>query len=510
MRKELVCMAIVLGFVLAPMASLADDVQDQMQRMEDRMAQMEDRLQATNDQLDAANDVVVRQQEIIDRSGIADQTAGSSGVAAFLDSLELGGWLAGSYFYNFNDPNGENIGGANQGITGFAYPFHPDHDSFSVDQLWFEMERPVTESNRAGFRADLCYGKICDILSNGGSGDGHSGSSDDFNLYQAYIQYLAPVGEGVTFKFGKFGTLIGAEVAPTVYNMNITRGHVYNLLQPVTQVGVLAEMEFGDGFHGTIGYINESVTANDTDLNLDQAFTGQLGWSGETLGVNLSGTYGSTNGAINNSGVAFLSGVPSSATIGAGTGPGGSCVPGASTICSLESDKEIIGDIVVTWDPTPEFSGWLNATYREIDLSQTKTKINATTGQFPSTFGSDAAAWGVAAAGRYALNEKLGMALRAEYLSDEDGFFTGLAFLGAATCSGGVPCGVPGRQVELMSLTGTMDYSLTEQLMVRGEVRYDQADVNRASDKIFFADGNETRDFENDQITAGVEVIYNF
>ena len=103
MRKELVCMAVVLGFVLAPLASQADDMQDQMQRMEDRMANMEDRLQATNDQLDAANDVVGRQQEIIDRSGIADQTA-SSGVAAFLDSLELGGWLAGSYFYNFNDP----------------------------------------------------------------------------------------------------------------------------------------------------------------------------------------------------------------------------------------------------------------------------------------------------------------------------------------------------------------------------------------------------------------------
>ena len=30
--------------------------------------------------------------------------------------------------------------------------------------------------------------------------------------------------------------------------------------------------------------------------------------------------------------------------------------------------------------------------------------------------------------------------------------------------------------MELISLTGTMDYSLTEQLMVRGEVRYDQAD----------------------------------
>ena len=85
MRNGFVCMAIVLSFVLAPMASLADDVQNQLQRMEDRMAEMEDRLQATNDQLEAANDVVTRQQEVIDRSGIADQTAGSSGVAAFLD-----------------------------------------------------------------------------------------------------------------------------------------------------------------------------------------------------------------------------------------------------------------------------------------------------------------------------------------------------------------------------------------------------------------------------------------
>jgi hypothetical protein len=517
MRNGLVCTAIVLSFVLAPMASLADDVQNQLQRMEDRMAEMEDRLQATNDQLEAANDVVTRQQEVIDRSGIADQTAGSSGVAAFLDSLELGGWLAGSYFYNFNDPNGEGIAGANQGISGFQYPFHPDHDSFSVDQLWFEMERPVTESNRAGFRADLCYGKTCDILSNGGSGDYHSGSSNDFNLYQAYVQYLAPVGEGVTFKFGKFGTLIGAEVAPTVYNMNVTRGHVYNLLQPITQVGLLAEMEFGDGFHGALGYINENVTANDTDLNLDQAFTGQLGWSGETLGVNLSGTYGSTNGALNNEltgTTAFLgNNTPSQAGNGAFNTP---CDP-STTICSLESDKETIADLVITWDPTPEFSAWLNATYREVELSQSKALINTATGQGASVFGSDVAAWGVAVAGRYAINDKLGFAMRAEYLDDEDGFFTGLAFSGAGGCES-VPsdgnasgfCGVAGKNVQLISLTGTMDYSLTEQLMVRGEVRYDQADLDRVSDRVFFGDGNRAEDFENDQITAGVEVIYNF
>jgi hypothetical protein len=505
MRKELVCMAIVLGFVLAPMASRADDVQDQMQRMEDRMAEMEDRLQATDDQLEAANDVVGRQQEIIDRSGIADQTAGSSGVAAFLDTLELGGWLAGSYFYNFNDPKGENLNGANTGISGFGYPFHPDSNSFQVDQLWFEMERPVTESQRAGFRADFCYGKTCDILSNGReSGIGasyglsNSGSDDQFNLYQAYVQYLAPLGEGVTFKFGKFAALMGGEVAPTVYNFNVTRGYVYNLLQPINNVGVLGEMELGDGWHGALGLVNENVTDNDVDLNKDKSVIGRIGWAGETLSANLNGSWGSTNGALTSFGVS-----------GAGTSLCAGAVQPAGTICSLESDDETIADLVITWDPTPEFSGWINGTYRTLELSQTKGILNGTTGQ-ASTFGSDVSAWGVAAAGRYALNEKLGLALRAEYLNDQDGFFTGLAFLGAATCSGGVPCGVPNKQVELYSLTGTADYSLTEQLMLRGEVRYDTANVDRGSDKIFNGDSGATRDFEDDQITAGVEVIYNF
>ncbi len=48
-------------------------------------------------------------------------------------------------------------------------------------------------------------------------------------LNRAYIQYLTPVG--LTLRAGKFGTLLGAEVAQTVYNFNVTRGNVYNLLQ---------------------------------------------------------------------------------------------------------------------------------------------------------------------------------------------------------------------------------------------------------------------------------------
>ena len=53
------------------------------------------------------------------------------------------------------------------------------------------------------------------------------------------MQYLAPIGDGVTFKVGKFATPIGNEVAQTVYNWNITRGNVYNLLEPIDHIGII-------------------------------------------------------------------------------------------------------------------------------------------------------------------------------------------------------------------------------------------------------------------------------
>ena len=55
---------------------------------------------------------------------------------------------------------------------------------------------------------------------------------DDFStivaaIEQGYVQYLAPIGDGLTLKAGKFSTPIGYEVAGTIYNQNITRGNVW-------------------------------------------------------------------------------------------------------------------------------------------------------------------------------------------------------------------------------------------------------------------------------------------
>jgi hypothetical protein len=62
-----------------------------------------------------------------------------------------------------------------------------------------------------------------------------------------------------------------------------------------------------------------------------------------------------------------------------------------------------------------------------------------------------------------------------------------------------------------------VDYKLTEKLTVRGELRYDNANTGDL-DNVFFDSGSSTlgvpgsgiRVDEEDQVVAGVEVIYSF
>ena len=104
--------------------------------------------------------------------------------------------------------------------------------------MWFEIERPIDEENRAGFRLDTVYGKTGALLNGGGPNNRYT-VNDDSSIYihQGYVQYLAPIGDGLTFKAGKFATPIGYEVAGTIYNYQITRGNVWNLLEPIDHIG---------------------------------------------------------------------------------------------------------------------------------------------------------------------------------------------------------------------------------------------------------------------------------
>jgi hypothetical protein len=474
---------------LAPSFASANDanVDQQLQQMQNRMQQMEDKLQATTDQLESANQRVDEQSQLIEQSGLAETRGASNGLPGFLGQITVGGWVSSTYFWNLNHPTDTNrdwqagpgvtctgtdsgstpgecggLGGTNQGINGAYYPLHPDNNSFALDQVWFEIERPIDEENRAGFRLDTVYGKTGALLNGGGPSNRRDGISDDTSIYinQGYVQYLAPIGDGLTFKAGKFGTLIGYEVAQTVYNQNITRSSVYNLLEPIDHIGVLASYAFGDsGFDAAVGGVN-GFFPDSPDRNEDKSVIGHVGWANEMLSVGLNGIWG-------------------------------------GEVTGFDGNESGLINLLVKVNPTDRLALYVNGDYRWIDAS------------------GDPYAWGVEAGGRFAITDRTGVSLRGEYVADNDNF---LNFGGYQTTTvGGVTFTdfVP-TDIETWGVTGTIDHLLTDQLMVRAEVRWDAIDktTGGVNNGEFFhgSINNNGSDggLSSNQVVLGAEVIYNF
>jgi len=438
--------------MLAPSFASANDadVQQQLQQMQQRMQQMEDKLQATNDQLDNANQRVEEQSQLIENAGLAETRGASNGLPGFLGQITVGGSVAASYLYNTNDPQDHDFGGLgedNSGISGGFYPLHPDHNSFALDQVWFDIERPINEENRGGFRFETVYGKTGALLNVGGPNNRGSRDDSAFYIHQGYVQYLAPVLNGVTFKMGKFGDLFGVSTGDQSESANswfITRGSVWTLLEPIDHIGILAGVNLGDtGLNLQVGGVN-GYRPDDPDRNDAKSVTGRLGWDSDKLHASVAGIWG-----------------------GERTGNDGGESGGVNG--------------TIRYDATDRLAFYVNGDYDWVDSS-------------------DNSAWGVAAAGRFGITDRTGIALRGEYLADVD---TGFAQTGSRVFFG--------SGSEMWGVTGTIDHLLTDNLMVRGEVRYDSINKNNISNDEFWKDSsNNGPSLDDDQLVVGVEAVYNF
>jgi len=265
------------------------------------------------------------------------------------------------------------------------------------------------------------------------------GGTDDLEIYSAYASYLIPVGNGIQFDIGELWTLLGGEVVQTADNFNITRGLVWGL-QPVNHVGAIASTELEGGIGVALGVVNDPFSDAQFDSDNDKAVTGQVSWSNDMLYAGVSGIYGSQSGARSDNG----------------------------------EDKYGMLDLLVSADPMDNMSVWLNYDYNW---------YKDTPGAFGRPGGPDPSAHAIAVAGRYAVLPSTGMALRGEYIAfDHDG--------GA-------------DNEEAYSITGTIDHSLTNNLLARAELRYDSQSLDNQ-----FSDGEGgSRD---DQLLGIMEMVYSF
>jgi type II secretory pathway pseudopilin PulG len=165
--KILAGIAVTLLCVGPAMAN--PDVESDLAAMQEQMKVLQQQVEAQQEQLEQQGEQLEEAQNVVRRT--QEEQSAVSGLARFLETVEIDGSIAGSWFWNFNKPDrswripssqtspnaGDTPGGVggNTGFNGGFYPFTPDHNSFQVDQAWFGLAKTATEESRAGFGFDL-------------------------------------------------------------------------------------------------------------------------------------------------------------------------------------------------------------------------------------------------------------------------------------------------------------------------------------------------------------------
>jgi predicted porin len=282
----------------------------------------------------------------------------------FLKTIDVKGFIDSTFNWNFNDPKDPR----ENRLRVFDRPAN----TFSLNLVQLSLERKALELNSAGFRIDMVAGRDVQFFQARGLDTG------DFDLEQAFITYKAPLGEGLTLTFGKFVTLLGAEVIEAPNNFNTSRSFLFGFAIPFTHTGLLLNYPVTPLIDLTVGVVNGWDNVDDN--NNAKTFIGRVGFNiAENLTAAVAGIYGAEQD-------------------------------------DRDGPKRWVIDVVSTFKPLPELTLVLNYDYgHEDEVIAIDTRL------------VDAAWQGIALIAHYAFTEKFGLAIRGEYFDDKDGARTGTA-----------------------------------------------------------------------------------
>ena len=464
MRSKLMtAAAVAASTILGASVAAADPVQEQLRLMEQRMAEMEDRLQATSEDLKNAQATVEQQQTVLSEAGLAEGPDGSrSAVGTFLQQVEISGLAAASYNYRIMGVTDNNL------AIGNSFR-HQNADTFSLDQLWLTLDKPVNEESRGGFHADILYGESARVMRNsiigspldqnccGGDAD-EDDSWDDIYLFSAYASYLAPVANGVRFDLGKLPTLMGVERVKTNLNYNVTQGRVFQLI-PIVNTGLLAQTNVTDQLSIAAGVFNDVYADTSIDDSRHKAYFSQIAYQGDMFGFKVDSMVGK-NSASELQSDPFPSGQEDCQS-------GNAC-------------KTAVLDAVATAQFSDSLEGWFQFVWSR---------------HFGNSIIRKGDVHAFATAARYHLTEDTSIATRVEYLRDEANYHLAQNSLG--------------EMEETVTATVTGAQALTDALTLRAEFRYDR---NLTKDNSSFANDNREDSFNDrkNQLVGIAELYYEF
>ena len=173
----------------------------------------------------------------------------------FFKDIQANAFVSFGYLYNFNRPPDQSVG---------LRFFDSRSNTFSLDGAEFVLQKTVAKQNDIGFRVDLVAGSTLAKAQAVGLSLGPNG-----DLQQAYVSYLAPVGNGLRLDMGKFVTHFGSEVIEGYdgYNDNYSRSLLFNYAIPFTHTGVHASYPINSMASATVMVVNGWDNAIDNNAS---------------------------------------------------------------------------------------------------------------------------------------------------------------------------------------------------------------------------------------------------
>jgi hypothetical protein len=462
---------ILLAVLLAPLEVRADaEADDWKTAMENRMRVLEDQL--------AASQATIKEQNQLLRSQGTPAVGQGTALPGFLNGLEIGGHITGSYVYNFANPD---VNDDQQPLNAF----NRNHNTFEFDAAKLELGKPAAEPGTAGFQLDMVYGRnnsiVCgldEILDdldddydptdplNVNFRDSFTDSGTSVCVQQAYVSYNY---NDIVLQFGKWETLMGVDAIDSPYNNHIQHGMGFVYGQPTIHNGLLARGNLSE----EIGWAAAVVNGFDnmTDSGDNKGLLGQLSYAADPMEVAFTVFVGSE-------------GIRQRVSNGNYIGD--------------NNNRTQIYDLVAKFAAGPDTDLWMN-----VDYGFNEHEPGVLDGPFlDDKPDSDTEWWSFAAGIKQAINEKMSIALRGEVFKDDGG-----VRLGELQSVAPVPIG----DVDVVTATATLAYHLTENLMARIEYRRNWWDADPDTGLFYNENDDQSVDPpEDDQDIGILEVSYIF
>ncbi|HEV3029081.1 MAG TPA: outer membrane beta-barrel protein, partial [Planctomycetota bacterium] len=185
-----------------------------------------------------------------------------TGSNTWLKTIKLSAFVDVGYTKNLNDPRTT--------LTNPGRMFDTNSNGFLFNMGEVMLEKVASADSPAGIRLKLGMGKDAGFLAS----TENLGTSAQFDIVEGYVEYLAPIANGIDFKVGKMATLAGYEVIESKDNWSYSRSLLFTWAIPLTHTGVRATYAFIDQISLTLGYVNGwNMIA---DNNNGKTFEGQL------------------------------------------------------------------------------------------------------------------------------------------------------------------------------------------------------------------------------------------